>query len=147
MKILLRSFFLVFVSLIIIGCSKSDESNASKNINTTNSRWYNAEQVSQGAVLYQNNCSVCHKKDASGHGNISEDGTAPALNGSEHTWHHPMSILVRTVKKGGVALGGTMPAFEDKLNNEEIISVIAWLQSHWPEKQYALWNKRNSKNE
>ena len=62
---------------------------------------------------------------------------------SAHTWHHHMGALRRTIRVGGVIFGGTMPGFEDKLNNQEIDEVLAWVQSHWSDKVYAAWQQKN----
>jgi len=134
-------FFLAGSLISLSGCSEDRTSE-----NVTQSRWYTQEQVSRGNSLYQENCAQCHQTDASGHANANEDNSAPALNGTEHAWHHPLSILRRTVKLGGIPLGGTMPSFSNKLNNEEIDDILAWVQSHWPAKTYTLWDKRNKKS-
>ena len=67
----------------------------------------------------------------------------PPLNGTAHTWHHPLNVLRRTVRKGGVSLGGSMPGFVDKLSNREIDTILAWIQSHWSDRIYRIWDKRN----
>ena len=36
-------------------------------------------------------------------------------------------------------MGGVMPAFENKLSDKDISSIIAWFQSHWPEKILKTW--------
>jgi len=110
------------------------------------SRWYTQEQVKRGRALYKENCAQCHQADASGHANVIEGNSAPALNGTEHTWHHPLSSLRRTVKQGGIPLGGTMPSFSDKLTNEEIDDILAWVQSHWSSDIYTAWEKRNKQS-
>jgi len=133
MKIKWLGIILLGSSTSLYGCSE----------NTTETRWYTQEQVKRGNILYQNNCAQCHQTDASGHANVKDGNTAPALNGTEHTWHHPLSALRRTVKQGGIKLGGTMPGFSEKLSNEEIDDILAWVQSHWSDKIYAAWDKRN----
>lgn len=111
-------------------------------------RWYSNEQVDAGYKLFQNNCAVCHKPDASGTTEWNKpmpDGKypPPPLNGTAHTWHHSMKVLRRVVRKGGASVGGWMPAFENQLNSEEIDAVLAWVQSHWPDKTYQIWLSRN----
>src|SRR6056300_1432245 len=66
---------------------------------------------------------------------------APALNGTAHAWHHSFSQLKQTIKKGTQRLGGSMPPFEDKLNDQEINQALAWVQSHWSDEVYSLWLK------
>ncbi|MEN8167255.1 MAG: cytochrome c [Pseudomonadota bacterium] len=112
-------------------------------------RWYSETQVARGDNLFQVNCSECHKPDASGTPNWKErdaDGKLPPppLNGTAHAWHHPLSVLRRTVRLGGVPLGGSMPGFADKLNSEEIDAILAWVQSHWSDEIYRVWHERNT---
>ncbi len=111
-------------------------------------RWYNQAQVERGNELYQANCASCHKPDASGTPNWKQalpDGKypPPPLNGTAHAWHHPLSILQRQIKVGGVPLGGTMPGFGNKLNEAQINEILAWVQSHWPDDIYRIWHERN----
>ena len=68
-----------------------------------------------------------------------QDGTrlAPAHNTNGETFHHSDEDLFQVVKFGGDYLkpdGGTsrMPAFEKKLTDDEIWSVIAFIKSNWP---------------
>ncbi len=112
-------------------------------------RWYSADQVARGGELFQQYCATCHKPDASGTPNWREVGAdgkypPPPLNGTAHAWHHPMQVLRRTVMIGGVPLGGSMPAFGDKLSPSQIDDVLAWVQSHWSERIYRVWDQRNA---
>ena len=112
-------------------------------------RWYSEAQAARGNSLYQVNCAVCHKQDASGTGNWKQRDAEgklppPPLNGTAHAWHHPLSVLRRTVRLGGVPLGGTMPGFADKLSAEEIDAILAWIQSHWSDEVYRVWQERNN---
>ena len=152
-----KILFLLSGALLLNACS--DESSnttqisgvANKNKSMSVSkidRWYSFSQVSKGNVVFQKNCASCHKADASGTKDWKKTDAqgrypAPPLNGDAHTWHHPMKILRRTVKNGGVALGGWMPAFKETLNDQEIDNVLAWVQSHWNDEVYTVWNQRN----
>ena len=111
-------------------------------------RWYNRSMVMKGAEIYKQNCSSCHKKNATGGSNWrkkDETGNypAPPLNGTAHAWHHDHDSLRKTVREGGQAIGGTMPAFKDKLSDKEIDFVLAWIQSNWSDKIYEAWLRRN----
>lgn len=114
-------------------------------------RWYSSEQVTRGNELFQANCAVCHKTDASGTSDWKQTDAAgklppPPLNGTAHTWHHSLPVLRRVVKLGGVRLGGSMPGFGDKLSEEQIDAILAWVQSHWPDRIYAIWHERSRMN-
>jgi mono/diheme cytochrome c family protein len=111
-------------------------------------RWYSQEQVARGERLYQEYCARCHKADASGTPDWRQadaDGKypPPPLNGTAHTWHHPLSVLRRSVRVGGVPLGGTMPGFGDKLNQRQIDDIFAWVQTHWSDEIYRIWQDRD----
>ena len=113
------------------------------------SRWYSQEQVAQGKDLFAENCAVCHGKNAESvpdwrKRDANGNYVPPPLNGSAHAWHHSMKILRHTIRKGGKPVGGVMPAFEGKLTDAEIDSIIAWFQSLWTDEIYALWLERNN---
>lgn len=99
--------------------------------------------VMQGATLYQKQCAVCHGERAQGNPAWRTKMLPPPLDGSGHTWHHPLDLLRQTVVLGGAPNGGSMPAFKDKLKMSEIDAIIAWLQSRWPEKILKQWEKTN----
>jgi len=101
-------------------------------------------RVKQGRELYLKNCTVCHGLNAEGAPDWRQrdkDGKfpAPPLNGTGHAWHHPQKALIYTIKNGTKALGGNMPGWKDRLNDDEIKSIILWFQSKWPEELYQAW--------
>ncbi len=155
MRIILLGLFLV--NLVgLAGCDNPQE--ATGNIDNREApvqkqarieRWYSTAQVQRGGVLFQANCASCHMPDASGTPNWNEPNSEgkyppPPLNGTAHTWHHPLSVLRRTIRVGGVPLGGTMPGFSNKLNSVQINDIIAWVQSHWSDRIYGIWHERDS---
>lgn len=111
-------------------------------------RWYGQAQVVAGEKIYQQNCLSCH--GAGGGGLVKEwrrrlaDGSypPPPLDGTAHTWHHPLSVLERTIRDGTAPLGGNMPAFGKNLTKQQRLAVIAYLQSHWTEGIYRQWLAR-----
>ncbi len=111
-------------------------------------RWYTQAQVLRGDDLFRTHCAECHKADASGTPDWKTPEAngkypPPPLNGTAHTWHHPLSVLRRSVRIGGVPLGGTMPGFADKLTAEQIDDILAWVQTRWPDEIYRIWHERN----
>ena len=111
-------------------------------------RWYTEAYVGIGEPLYQQHCAVCHGDQ--GQGLAADwkkrlaDGSypPPPLNGTAHTWHHSMSVLVRTIQRGGAEFGGKMPAFAGRLSTAESLAIIAYLQNWWPEEIYQAWQQR-----
>jgi mono/diheme cytochrome c family protein len=139
MRTIVSLFIFVF---FLLGCSK-DEPKISN-------RWYTQPQVAIGQKVFQNNCAACHGYNAQATVNWKKplnDGSypPPPLNGTAHTWHHPMGVLKRTIRKGGAPLGGKMPPFEDKLSEEEIEAVIAYFQSKWESEIYEVWKNKINK--
>lgn len=111
-------------------------------------RWYTETQLGLGKTVFDNHCAVCHGTDGQG---LADDWKKPladssypppALNGSAHTWHHPISILMRTINNGGMPLGGKMPTFAEKLSIAEKTAVITHFQHTWPEVIYEAWVQR-----
>ena len=112
-------------------------------------RWYSTAQLIRGKNVFKNNCAECHGDKGQGlvenWREAQPDGKfpAPPLNGSAHAWHHSKALLLNTVTNGGIAVGGSMPAFKDKLSDKEKEAVIAFVTSLWPDKTYAMWAQRN----
>ncbi len=105
----------------------------------------------RGRDLFWKNCTVCHGLNAEGDADWKKrdkEGKypAPPLNGTGHAWHHPKKALVYTIKSGTKAIGGNMPAWKDRLTDEEIESIILWFQSKWPDEQYRVWTRRDKES-
>jgi len=105
-------------------------------------------KVAHGARLYQMNCAECHGSSAQGAPNWRErdaDGMfpPPPLNGTGHAWHHPKKMLHYVIANGSPGGQGNMPAWSDKLSDEEIEAIIAWFQSKWPDQVYTAWYRMN----
>ena len=113
------------------------------------------KQFNEGKALYLKNCASCHKKNLSGQINwdvkLDKDGhrLAPPMNGDGHTWHHDDNTLFYITKYG---LGryvknykGKMGGFSDKLTDNQIKNVLAYVKSYWPEKKYQYQLKLNER--
>ena len=112
-------------------------------------RWYTDNQVTQGKILYTEHCSKCHGENAEAtpdwrKSDAKGNYPPPPLNGTAHSWHHPLPLLRLTIRNGGANIGGTMPPFDDKLSAKEIDSIIAWFQSLWPDEAYNRWISRRA---
>ena len=106
-----------------------------------------ASGIAVGMTTFAENCAVCHGDAGQGHPDwqsSNADGTLnpPPLNGDGHTWHHSDGVLYRIVRDGGAIpsqpnFKSGMPAFGDKLSQEEIVSVLAYIKSLWEGKSFA----------
>lgn len=139
---------LIYVAAVIgglVGCDAQTPGST-----TVNGRWYTAEQVDLGRSLFSTYCADCHGDSAEGTGDwrkADENGNypPPPLNGTAHTWHHPMRILGQTIAAGGVPFGGAMPGFSEVLTNEEARAIISYFQNIWPDQIYARWQEINDR--
>ena len=96
-----------------------------------------------GKNVYMENCASCHGAALEGQANWKQrdpDGymPAPPHDVSGHTWHHPSSYLFLMTKYGiekmiGEKYPNNMPAYENELTNNEIIAVLSYIKSTWPE--------------
>lgn len=100
--------------------------------------------VALGANVYEANCASCHGADLEGQANWrspGEDGRLPAPPHDEagHTWHHDGDTLFQLTKYGVGALindpdyASNMPIYDGVLSDEEIIAVLSYIKSTWPE--------------
>ena len=137
-----RRVSLAMTSLCFLAASAC--SGSTPNQENVPGRWYTAAQLDSGETLYQSFCAACHAAD----GSATEewrtpdaDGNypPPPLNGTAHTWHHPLEVLDNTIANGGIAFGGVMPGFADALSSDDRMDIIAWFQSLWPDDIYERW--------
>ena len=149
--------FYVFVALLLLlsGCQQSaGPGNAGAAVTPASAVPRSAVDpafVARGSEVYQKNCASCHGGMAQGAPNWQRPGPdgkypAPPLNGSAHAWHHPQAALRMTIRDGTARLGGNMPAWKDKLSDQDIDAVIAWMQSLWPEELYRAWYAMDQKS-
>ena len=109
-------------------------------------RWFSQAVVDYGANLFQQNCATCHGANAEGTADWKQRDAngnypPPPLDGSAHAWHHSIPQLMRSIKEGSIKLGGTMPPFGDKFSDQQVLSLIAYFQSKWPDQLYARWHE------
>lgn len=101
--------------------------------------------VALGAALYQKNCASCHGVDLQGEladwRSPKPDGLMPAPphDATGHTWHHADQALF-DITKLGVAQAANldnyesaMPAYGGVLTDDEIIAVLSFIKSTWPD--------------
>ncbi|CUH78360.1 c-type cytochrome [Tropicibacter naphthalenivorans] len=114
-----------------------------------------AARVAEGQVIYAETCASCHGADLEGEDNWREadaDGYLPAPPHDEtgHTWHHPDPLLVQIVTLGTEAIvGGTyqsnMIGFGDVLTEDQILNVLAYIKSTWPQQVIDMHNEMNTR--
>ncbi len=103
----------------------------------------NAGMVGRGETVYGQNCADCHGKNLEGQPDWrvkTADGIfpAPPHDATGHTWHHADQVLFNITKRGGQAGAPTgfisgMPGFAESLPDGDILAVLAYIKSRWPQ--------------
>ncbi|MFP7672007.1 c-type cytochrome [Marivita sp. S0852] len=113
-------------------------------------------RVAAGAVVYQDYCASCHGANLEGEPNWKTpdaDGylPAPPHDPTGHTWHHDDALLIQIVTHGTEAIvGGTyksrMEGYGDILTADEILNVLAYIKSTWPDEVRDIHNEINARS-
>jgi len=135
------------ILILLLGCSVFIMMNSYLYSAAVISRWYTADLVTIGKPLYAKYCADCHGVGGQGAPNWQKalpNGSYPPqpLNGSGHSWHHPLSQLDKTISMGGTHPGATMPGFGSILDRQQRLAVIAAFQSFWSDGVYQNWSRR-----
>jgi mono/diheme cytochrome c family protein len=106
-----------------------------------------------GAQLYAQRCASCHGADLEGQPDWmvrKPDGKLPAPPHDEtgHTWHHSDRQLLQIVREGlaSIAPGYAtdMPAYDGQLSEPQILAILDYIKSNWPERQRAFQAARSA---
>jgi len=89
--------------------------------------------LERGGRLYQANCQSCHGGATGG----SLRDIPPPHNANGHTWHHADQQIVDIILNGFAFSieGPQMPAFKDKLTEEDARAVLAYVKTWWTKEQ------------
>jgi mono/diheme cytochrome c family protein len=117
----------------------------------------NPRVVALGKMFYDEHCASCHGANLEGE---VETWQSPGPNGlmpapphdeTGHTWHHRDELLFR-ITKFGVARAANlkdyqsaMPAYEGILTDEQIIAVLSFIKSTWPERVRKSHDEMNTR--
>ena len=106
--------------------------------------WQDRSAVARGQTLYAAQCASCH--GARGEGQIERPAgmplstpLAPPHDGTGHTWQHPDFALFQLTKTGLSTVAcrtldeAAMPRFGEALSDGEILDILAYIKSRWPD--------------
>jgi mono/diheme cytochrome c family protein len=119
--------------------------------------YQDAERVANGKIVYENNCAACHGANLEGEPDWKsrdENGylRAPPHDETGHTWHHPDMQLFAIVALGSEAVVGNgyksrMMGFREILTEQEVLDVMAYIKSTWPEEIQEQHNMINARSQ
>lgn len=100
-------------------------------------------EITLGQTVYDKHCAVCHGANLEGAANWktqTETGLypPPPHDATGHTWHHPDSVLLESIRLGASRLPpefqgqSNMPAYEGLLSEAEITAVLSTIKNSWP---------------
>jgi mono/diheme cytochrome c family protein len=99
----------------------------------TRTALYSGNVGTPGAQLYVDNCATCHRTDGHGYAQVF-----PALAGNPVLNGENAGAAIRLVLHGGTMPPGrdaptqfSMPAFRDRLNNQQIAEILTFVRSSW----------------
>lgn len=114
-----------------------------------------AANVETGRRVYAEACASCHGISLEGQSNWQERSLngrlpAPPLGASGQSWRHTDQTLFAITKKGPAAYPHgyqtDMPAFGQRLTDEEIAATLAFIKSTWPADMRARQARRSLKS-
>lgn len=119
-------------------------------------RHWSQNQIARGERIYTEACASCHGANLEGQADWTErlpSGRLPAPphNQTGHTWHHSDDDLFRIIKFGMAAFlvgyESDMPAYNSLLTDDEILLVIQFIKSGWPERERQYQEARSAQTE
>lgn len=89
----------------------------------------------RGAPLYQKYCQSCHGERGVGEplsfsAYIHRQIVAPALDDSQHAWHHSDDDLTAFILNGSPRTA-RMPAWKGLLTESQVRDIVAYIKSLW----------------
>lgn len=113
-------------------------------------------QVALGREAYLNNCASCHGANAQGAPNWTQSDPRgnlppPPHDDTGHTWRHSDAELAQIIRNGQRDVFNkspelTMPAFKDRLSDEEIAAVITYFRTLWSPEHRRYQQEQNQRS-
>jgi len=142
----LKILAVLFAGLTLGACEQADDSGSRAGSGPPN-RYQDVHQIARGQAVYTQHCLACHGtegKGPPGDWRIRDaDGRfpPPPLDDSAHAWHHPTAVLLDVIRAGSPGGQGNMPAWKDRLSEQQMQDVVAYIKSLWSDEVYQLWWK------
>ncbi len=144
----MKQIVTVVVAALLVGaCGKKEpEAPAVKDLTSAlqNNRFFSTESLFQGVRLFHEHCAQCHGPEAQGHPDWRNPkvAAAPPLDGTGNAWKRRKQDMISIIKNGAKRNGEpVMPAWKDRLTDQQIEDIIIWYQALWPPEVYERWRK------
>jgi S-disulfanyl-L-cysteine oxidoreductase SoxD len=99
----------------------------------------NRAAVILGKQTYAGHCAGCHGRNLQGQplwqlADAYAGRRAPALDETGYSWQHSDEEIFKITKFGRLEPGPStaMPAFEHKLDDSQILAIVAFIKARWP---------------
>jgi mono/diheme cytochrome c family protein len=132
MKILKPAIAILSTLIFLYGCSGTKTTNVTENTPPANAPTNTQileipDEVAMGAKLYSTNCAKCHREDGTG-GKVTVDGKEldPDNLKGKRMIAFTDEKLASKIKIGAEDDG--MPAFKDKLTDDQIRQVVKFIR-------------------
>lgn len=126
MKLRISTFLML--ALAFCACNKQASAPSSE-VKTPSGPSATPDPLAAVRGVYAKDCQLCHGPDGSGGLVKLEDGTklrVPSLR-QGHALRHPDSEFLKQIKEGGDG----MPAFKDKMSQQQIDEMIRFLRQEF----------------
>lgn len=134
--------------LLVLACAPEGEEAEEPITTSSDPRPPDARLVDLGRQVYAGSCASCHGANGEGAADWRTRGADGALpppphDATGHTWHHADGLLYRVIRDGCAAYQAgsapcNMPAFGDRLSDEEIRAVIEFMRTWWGPEERAF---------
>lgn len=106
--------------------------------------------IAKGEKLFNKYCQGCHGPQAKGqktakgfNPKYAPKILAPALDDSDHGWHHSDKNLISTILNGSPREGSPMVAWKSQLSQKDAESLVAYIKSLWSFRSIACQGGRH----
>lgn len=132
------------VAILVSGCEQRQASAPAVPAAAAVTRVSDLAVLARGRELFQAHCATCHGARAEGalqwqRADAQGKYPPPPLDGTGHAWHHPSAGLKQVINQGTQKIGSNMPAWGNRLSDQDIEAIIAWFQSLWPPEIHQAW--------
>jgi len=100
-----------------------------------------SEREKRGQSLFIEKCQSCHGIDGVGETYNIQSLTdknyirAPALNASEHAWHHTDEALAKTILEGSARTGRMKAWGKEGVTDQNAGDLVAYVKSLWTQRE------------